>query len=92
MRLDGTGAHVVKPGGGPPGAPRNHRFRDTHPVFSPDGRLILFDREVEFRGQGSLERHVFLWTIRPDGSHIRKLPVEYETAPDEYSPDWQALH
>ena len=77
MRLDGSGAHVVKPAGGPPGAPRNHRFRGTHPVFSPDGRLILFDREVEFLGQGSLERHVFLWTIRPDGTHIRKLPVEY---------------
>jgi Tol biopolymer transport system component len=91
MRLDGSDAHVVNPAGGPPGAPRNHRFRDTHPVFSPDGRLILFDREVEFLGQGSLERHVFLWTIRPAGSHIRKLPVEYETAPDEYSPDWQAL-
>jgi Tol biopolymer transport system component len=91
MRLDGTGAHVVKPGGGPPGTPPTDLFRDTHPVFSPDGRLILFDRETELREQGPLDRHVFLWTMHLDGTHIRKLPVEYETAPDESSPDWQSL-
>lgn len=40
MRLDGSGAHAVKLAGGP-GVSRNHRFRDTHPVFSPDGSSYL---------------------------------------------------
>lgn len=90
MGINGRNAHPIKPQGGPPGAPSTNIFRNFHPTFSPDGRRILFDRKTELRPQGPLNRHVFLWTIHLDGTHVQKIPVDLETAIDEYRPDWQA--
>jgi Tol biopolymer transport system component len=90
MGINGRNAHSIKPQGGPPGAPSTNIFRNFQPTFSPDGRRILFDRETELRPQGPLNRHVFLWTMRLDGRRVQEIPVDLETAIDEYRPDWQA--
>jgi TolB protein len=54
IRVDGTGLHQLTTGG----------FSDRDPVFSPNGRIIAFDRFQEGH-----TRHVF--TMRADGTNLK---------------------
>lgn len=53
---------------------------DRQPVWSPNGREIAFSR-----GGNAAEERGDIFTIRPDGTHLRALT---STAADEESPDW----
>lgn len=54
VKLDGTGVQELTTGD----------FSDREPVFSPNGRIIAFDRKSQ-----TSSRHVF--TMRPDGSRVK---------------------
>ena len=54
VKLDGTGLHQLTFGD----------FSDREPVFSPNGKIIAFDRKSQ---TGS--RHLF--TMRTDGTHVK---------------------
>jgi Tol biopolymer transport system component len=91
MGSNGAAAHEIKAAGGPSSSPIGNRFdRNLSPTFSPNGKSILFAREPELRENGPLNKHILLWTMRLDGSHVQKIGVDLETAVDEFRPDWQA--
>jgi Tol biopolymer transport system component len=46
----------------------------SNPDFSPDGKLIVFERRVD--------DDISLWAARPDGSHMRQV------VPDGLEPAW----
>jgi TolB protein len=69
VRVNGTGERNLT---------RSPGILDRQPVWSPDGREIVFARD-----DSGLEND--LYTIRPDGSHLRALTA---TPTDEESPDW----
>ena len=53
------------------------------PVWSPDGRWILFIRQIETREGQVYSR---LYVMRPDGSGRRRVSTRQAS-----SPDWQPL-
>ncbi|MEA2694775.1 MAG: eukaryotic-like serine/threonine-protein kinase [Acidobacteriota bacterium] len=57
--------YAMRSEGGAPRQLTNDRFKDRHPTWSPDGRLLLF---YSNRG-GRYEA----WTIHPDGSKMRQV-------------------
>jgi TolB protein len=63
---------------------------ETNPVWSPDGRLIAFtsDRASQARQQERNGKAFELYTMRTDGSAIRRLTFNH--VPDLH-PDWQRL-
>ena len=56
VKLDGTGLHQLTVG---------DVLRDRDPVFSPNGKIIAFDRE-------SVANTRSIFTMRPDGSQVKK--------------------
>ncbi len=63
--------------GGPPRRLTDNAAHDLHPIWSPDGRRIVFDGEVDTRSA--------IWLIDADGSNLHRLnssPVR------EYLPSW----
>jgi TolB protein len=69
VRVNGTGERNLT---------RSPGIVDYYPVWSPDGREIVFMRD-----DSGLENDIA--TIRPDGSHLRALTA---TPTDEEHPDW----
>lgn len=69
VRVNGTGERNLT---------RSPGILDRYPVWSPDGREILFMRD-----DSGLENDIA--TIRPDGSHLRALTA---TPTDEEGLDW----
>ena len=69
VRVNGTGERNLT---------RSPGIVDRYPVWSPDGREIVFILD-----DSGLENDIY--TIRPDGSHLRALTA---TPTDEESPDW----
>ena len=66
----------------PPRLPRS----DDSPVWSPDGKSLLF---VRTPGGGGAERYVpEVWTMRADGSHQRQLTKAFPDGGDNVEPAW----
>lgn len=81
IRPDGTGlrqiTHLAMERSAVPGA--------ENPVWSPNGKTILFDSDY-----GSTDRSVLsLYTVRPDGTRLSRVPVEIGpiVGAPAYSPD-----
>jgi Tol biopolymer transport system component/tRNA A-37 threonylcarbamoyl transferase component Bud32 len=56
----------------------NDRYKDRHPLWSPDGSLIAF--------YSNRSGHYELWTIRPDGSRLEQ--VTHTQSPGMVYPLW----
>lgn len=56
---------------------------DEDPDWSPDGRRLVFTREVRAR-DGT---YSFLWVVRADGTHARRLLRMPEVSEPSWSPD-----
>jgi TolB protein len=63
---------------------------ETNPVWSPDGRFIAFtsDRASHARHQERNGDAFELYTMRSDGSAIRRLTADHT---GDLHPDWQRL-
>ncbi|MBS1880492.1 MAG: PD40 domain-containing protein [Actinobacteria bacterium] len=48
--------------------PKRHETSDSHPAAAPNGRFVVFDREGE------------LYTMRPNGTHLKKLTPGWDPA------------
>lgn len=77
MNLDGSGRRVIYQG-----APYSGDL--IYPVFSPNGKQIVFERLASSFTLRSGQRAVF--TIRADGSHLKRLTPWEESSGD--NPDW----
>jgi Tol biopolymer transport system component len=64
-------------------------YRYLRSTFSPNGRWIAYEREIERRGQRQHRADVFL--VRRDGSHRRRLTVGGNAADPVFSPDGRWL-
>jgi Tol biopolymer transport system component len=61
-------------------------YAEESPVWSPDGKSLLFVR-VPFGG--GAEREIpEVWTMRADGSHERQLTSAYPDGGDNLEPHW----
>ena len=69
VRLNGTGERNLT---------RSAGLVDRYGIWSPDGREIVFMHDNSGREND-------IYTIRPDGSHMRALTA---TDADEEAPDW----
>jgi Tol biopolymer transport system component len=81
MRIDGTHLHrITKPVG---------RYGDFGPQWSPDGTHLAFKRLTESECNCRTADRAALFTIRVDGTHVRKLTPWRLDGGDEpdYSPD-----
>lgn len=59
---------------------------DDSPVWSPDGKILLFVRAPL---GGGAEREVpEVWTMRSDGSHQHRLTAAYPSGGDNVEPAW----
>lgn len=65
------------------GLSRGSVFRDSHPVFSPDGRTIAFDRV------GGTSQSIML--VGSDGRHLRTLVPDVFAQYISWSPDSRSL-
>lgn len=54
------------------------------PEYSPGGKRIVFEGIPE----GKPYTHGGIWTIRPDGSHLRRLTAPYSNGYTDESPSW----
>jgi Tol biopolymer transport system component len=69
-------------------APRpNPPFRYREPTFSPDGRWIAYERDIERHGQ----YHSDIFIVRRDGTHRRRLTHGGTSAQPAFSPDGRWL-
>jgi Tol biopolymer transport system component len=57
--------YIMRSEGGSQRQLTNDRFKDRHPTWSPDGRLLLFYSNRSGRYEA--------WTLRPDGSKIQQI-------------------
>jgi Tol biopolymer transport system component len=75
VRRDGTGRHVIYEGTAFSGDLE-------YPVFSPDGKQLVFERRVSGFAQPSGKRAVFVVGI--DGTHVQRVTRSgfWESAPD----------
>ena len=75
---DGSGRRRLTP-------PRPRQY-DESPVWSPDGKRLLFVRTPI---GGGAERYVpEVWTMRADGSHQRRLTKAFPDGGDNVEPAW----
>jgi TolB protein len=67
-------------------APPKPLYYDESPVWSPDGKSLLFTRTPI---RGGAERYVpEVWTMRADGSHQRRLTTAFPDGGDNVEPAW----
>lgn len=66
--------------------PRRPPYYDESPVWSPDGRNLLFVRRP--LGGGTKREIPEVWTMRSDGSHQRPLTKPYPDGGDNVEPAW----
>jgi len=62
-----------------------------NPVWSPNGKLLAFDRDHGETGNNPTST---IYTIRPDGTHLRRLFTDHPGAGNEgfsNGLDWQPL-
>ena len=79
MRADGTGLRRLTV---------DTSFNDRSPDWSPDGRLIAFTTNAGVPGHATRA----VWTMRPDGSHKRRLtPIGVRAASPSWSPDGKRI-
>jgi dipeptidyl aminopeptidase/acylaminoacyl peptidase len=64
---------------------------DTDPLFSPDGKTIVF---VSDRGNLTWARHWKICLVEADGSEVRTLAETYDRLPSlvEWAPDGQGVY
>lgn len=79
------------PGGAREPDPNSRSFRNSDPVYSPDGSRILFVRHRMLPEFGTIPRNFTLWTMRPDGTEMKNIPVERGATVIERGADWQAV-
>jgi hypothetical protein len=66
--------------------PLQPRYSDAPPIWSPDGKSLLFERAPI---GGGAEREISeVWTMRSDGSHQRPLTKAYPDGGDNVEPSW----
>jgi Tol biopolymer transport system component len=63
-------------------------FHYRNPTFSPNGRWIAYERDVERRGH---TRHSDVFVVRRDGTHRRRLTLGGVSAEPAFSPDGRWL-
>jgi Tol biopolymer transport system component len=66
--------------------PPEPRSYDTSPVWSPDGRSLLFVRSPV--GGGATRGISEVWMMRSDGSHQRPLTQAFPSGGDNLEPAW----
>ena len=66
--------------------PSRPPYYDESPVWSPDGKSLLFVRAPVGGGAERAVREV--WTMRSDGSHQRPLTKAYPDGGDNLEPAW----
>jgi len=78
---------VASSGGDPPHrlTPADRDYYDESPVWSPDGKSLLFVRYVD----SGVQRYApEVWTMRADGSHQRQLTQPYPNEGENVDPLW----
>ena len=65
----------------------DNTYLDIRPSWSPDGKKIVFERELVTGGRG---KH-WVMVMGADGSNIRKLPVRTRSSNVSWSPDGTKL-
>ena len=87
MRADGSHVRRVTQIGADPMV--GHRFSDGAPTWSPTGRRVAFTRTRTSDG------HTALFTVRTDGSRLRRLTAwKHDAGQPDWSPDghWIAIY
>jgi Tol biopolymer transport system component len=79
VRRDGTGRRRL--------TFARHGESSSAPVWSPDGRRLVFLRRGDWRHPGELEL-VQLWSMNADGSDQRPLTRGYPDGGDNFAPSW----
>src|SRR5205807_1385998 len=78
VHADGSGRRRLTPSQSP--------YYDASPVWSPDGKSLLFVRAP--LGGGAVREVPEVWTMRSDGSHQRPLTEAYPNGGDNVEPAW----
>lgn len=65
--------------------PHSARYRYLYPEFSPNGRWVAYEREIERRGVIRHRSDVFI--VRRDGTHRRRLTTGGHSSQPTISPD-----
>ena len=65
----------------------DNTYLDIRPSWSPDGKKIVFERELVTGGRG---KH-WVMVMGADGSNMRKLPVRTRSSNVSWSPDGTKL-